>query len=197
MKPSYFGDTAKGPSSEDEYDEDVEDTDNSTPSDDGVPAERANWAGDHTAHTAMSDVSYVDEEERIDVTSMDIDNKNLSNPLHITTGPSTSELPRYTSIPALSLEGFRWGSVLDDVAPGGSSESDESGSENEKRSRRGKRRKIDVDLTADMQTRTPESIADFERHLLASPNSSYLSVIPVPVCCNSAIRTPTNSPKTM
>jgi len=37
-----------------------------------------------------------------------------------------------------------------------------------------KRKEIEVDLTADMHDRTPESNADFERALLGSPNSSYL-----------------------
>jgi rRNA biogenesis protein RRP5 len=44
--------------------------------------------------------------------------------------------------------------------------------------RKKRKRKHDIqhDLTTDLQTRTPQSSADFERLLLGSPNSSYLWV---------------------
>jgi len=44
------------------------------------------------------------------------------------------------------------------------------------RKRRKRKHEIQHDLTTDLQTRTPQSSADFERLLLGSPNSSYLWV---------------------
>lgn len=43
---------------------------------------------------------------------------------------------------------------------------------NKKRRKKGK--EIEMDLTAEMHTKAPESTADFDRLLLGSPNSSYL-----------------------
>lgn len=53
---------------------------------------------------------------------------------------------------------------------------DESGDDDQpakKKKRRG-RKEIEIDRTAEMHTKAPESTADFERLLLGSPNSSYL-----------------------
>ena len=80
--------------------------------------------------------------------------------------------PAMTSV--FSLNGFHWDKDADnEESEASSSSSDESDSETEKRARK-RKKQIEHDLTADMQTRMPESVADFERHLLASPNSSYL-----------------------
>lgn len=49
-----------------------------------------------------------------------------------------------------------------------------SGNKASLRGKRGARRALEDDLTADLATKTPESSADFERMLLSSPNSSYL-----------------------
>jgi rRNA biogenesis protein RRP5 len=83
------------------------------------------------------------------------------------TGPSTTRS-------ALKLDdGFQW-SVLrnDGDVDMLSSEDNEEGQVNKKKKR--KHKEIEQDLTADLQTKTPESNADFERVLLGSPNSSYL-----------------------
>ena len=72
--------------------------------------------------------------------------------------------------------GFKWTDEPDedeDEISAGSS-SDSSGDEKNGKKKKRKRKQVELDLTGDMHTRTPESNADFERLLLGSPNSSYL-----------------------
>lgn len=88
--------------------------------------------------------------------------------------PSTENTVDDRSVPGpvLSLLGFQW-NPKDKV-----SDSDELATSDEEEfvrpEKRRRKKTIEQDLTADLQTRTPESVADFERHLLASPNSSFL-----------------------
>ncbi|KAF8222115.1 hypothetical protein L208DRAFT_1324246 [Tricholoma matsutake] len=84
-----------------------------------------------------------------------------------------------STIPSLTLSGgFHWSGNEPEQdqsvgsAPSEDDESDTEGQPSKKKKRR--RKEIEHDLTADMQTKTPESNADFERVLLGSPNSSYL-----------------------
>ncbi|KAI9461748.1 hypothetical protein HD554DRAFT_2323642 [Boletus coccyginus] len=83
-----------------------------------------------------------------------------------------------TDVPSLKVNGFQW--FVNDTRPdeesGLESESDQSdGEENSGEKKKRKRRKeIEMDVTADMQTKLPDSNADFERMLLGSPDSSYL-----------------------
>ncbi|KAH0838161.1 hypothetical protein J3R83DRAFT_6412 [Lanmaoa asiatica] len=94
-------------------------------------------------------------------------------------GASIASLIVDTDVPSLKIEGFQW--FVNDTGPyegpGLQSESsDQSDSEEnvtEKRKRK-QCKKIEMDVTADMQTKLPDSNADFERMLLGSPNSSYL-----------------------
>jgi rRNA biogenesis protein RRP5 len=72
--------------------------------------------------------------------------------------------------------GFQWSGDIpqegaDDAGPSEDSDSDEQAS---KKRRKKKKKQIELDLTADMHNKTPESTSDFERVLLGSPNSSYL-----------------------
>ncbi|KAF8560198.1 hypothetical protein OG21DRAFT_1401925 [Imleria badia] len=84
-----------------------------------------------------------------------------------------------TDVPSLKVDGFQW--FVDDTRPYEESgfqsdSSDQSDSEEisvEKKKRK-RRKEIEMDITADMQTKLPDSNADFERTLLGSPNSSYL-----------------------
>lgn len=78
--------------------------------------------------------------------------------------------------PVMPKIGFQW-SIEDkaESVEGGTSD-DEEEEEADKPGKKRKRKAIEQDLTAEMHTRTPESVSDFERHLLASPNSSYLWV---------------------
>ena len=77
---------------------------------------------------------------------------------------------------SLKVDGFQW--FVNDTEPYEESgleleSSDQSDGEVEKKKRK-KRKEIEMDVTADMQTKLPDSNADFERMLLGSPNSSYL-----------------------
>ncbi|KAG8219657.1 hypothetical protein J3R82DRAFT_612 [Butyriboletus roseoflavus] len=79
----------------------------------------------------------------------------------------------------LKIDGFQW--FVNDTGPNEVSQlqsesSDQSDSEENvaERKRRKRRKEIEMDVTADMQTKLPDSNADFERMLLGSPNSSYL-----------------------
>jgi len=79
--------------------------------------------------------------------------------------------------PSLKLSGgFQWSSeqfhAKEDVDPDTSEE--DSDFERQPGKKKRKRKEIEQDLTADMQTKTPESNADFERVLLGSPDSSFL-----------------------
>ncbi|KAH8990141.1 nucleic acid-binding protein [Lactarius hatsudake] len=86
--------------------------------------------------------------------------------------------------PTLKLKGgFQWSSNIpqEDVgdtvesSEGGDGDSDDDDQRQPSKKKRKKRRQVvQVDLTADMHGKTPESSSDFERVLLGSPNSSYL-----------------------
>ena len=84
---------------------------------------------------------------------------------------------RVPPMPALKIQGgFQWSGDIpqegaDDTGPSEDSDSDEQPS---KKKRKKKKKQIELDLTADMHNKTPESTSDFERVLLGSPNSSYL-----------------------
>lgn len=76
----------------------------------------------------------------------------------------------------LSTNGFDWtASILDQSQP-----ADESSSEDEdfahttKRNKKKKKQQIVEDKTAALNTRAPQSVADFERLLVGNPNSSIL-----------------------
>jgi rRNA biogenesis protein RRP5 len=82
--------------------------------------------------------------------------------------------------PALELAGgFSWSAGIDGGDSDSSSSSDES-SDDERREVKKKSKskkaakKYQEDLTADLATKTPDSMQDFERLLLGSPNSSFL-----------------------
>jgi len=79
--------------------------------------------------------------------------------------------------PVLKLQGgFQWsGDIPQEGADDtGSSEDSDSDEQPSKKKRKKKKKQIELDLTADMHSKTPESTSDFERVLLGSPNSSYL-----------------------
>ena len=80
--------------------------------------------------------------------------------------------------PVLKIQGgFQWsGDTPQDDADGAESSEEESNIDEEpgKKKRKKKKQQVELDLTADMHTKTPQSTSDFERVLLGSPNSSYL-----------------------
>jgi len=78
--------------------------------------------------------------------------------------------------PTLKIQGgFQWSGDIpqedaDDLGFSEESETDEQPTTKKRK----KKKQVEVDLTADMHTKIPESTSDFERVLLGSPNSSYL-----------------------
>ncbi len=79
-------------------------------------------------------------------------------------------------LPALSLQGgFQWHGMQDPSAnkqeADSSSDEDESQPDHKKKKRK---RAIEYDLTGDMHAKLPDSVSDFERRLLGTPDSSYL-----------------------
>ena len=78
-------------------------------------------------------------------------------------------------VPALSLAApLRWTAAVDEMENDNEDASSEDDNEGPSRKKRKRRHEILQDLTLDLQSRAPQSTADFERLLLASPNSSYL-----------------------
>ena len=104
-----------------------------------------------------------DEDERIEVDSE-------LNFAPVETVASTNKSPAVT----LDVKGgFTWTEEPDeDISTCTSSDSSDNEKSGKKKKR--KRKQVELDLTGDMHTKTPESTADFERLLLGSPNSSYL-----------------------
>ncbi|KAL5519222.1 RRP5 [Sanghuangporus vaninii] len=155
LKPSYFSEDL------DSHVENIEvksDTDNDT--NEKVPMQQAS-----------SDNLGQDRKDGEDVETVVIDPALLdaSNSIEIGS-PEQAALPL---APVLPSQGFQWTKEDEPANRDGESSSEESDEGLEKK-RKKKKKKIEHDLTAEMQTRTPESVADFERHLLASPNSSFL-----------------------
>lgn len=88
-----------------------------------------------------------------------------------TSNPSTESEQKNLSLKAgLSAEGFDWtASILDQTAYS-SSDSDEETSTKKRKQSRGRTE----DKTADLASRVPQSVDDFERLLIGNPNSSVL-----------------------
>ncbi|EPQ61392.1 hypothetical protein GLOTRDRAFT_124234 [Gloeophyllum trabeum ATCC 11539] len=113
------------------------------------------------------------EEEMV----MDVDDRSHTGGDIIPDQGDDNGIDAEQSLPPLKLQGFKWGDdreSLDSDAESASSSDDSDGEEQGKKKRKRRRKKVEQDLTADLQTKTPESSADFERLLLGSPNSSYI-----------------------
>ncbi|KAK9236565.1 hypothetical protein V1525DRAFT_406690, partial [Lipomyces kononenkoae] len=89
-----------------------------------------------------------------------------------------SDDEKQSQVEALNVNGFDWeAKTLDDVHSAEESESEASASNQETTEKRKKRRKrtaVQIDVTGELSTKDPESVSDFERMLLGSPNSSAL-----------------------
>ncbi|THH11892.1 hypothetical protein EW146_g7883 [Bondarzewia mesenterica] len=147
LKPSYF--------SEEDFDDEKDG------SDDEESAPEAFGVIDEDAE--MSDVEEQDGSEDDAASSENGDHRE-------------ARLPVSLFLHFSCRGGFQWsgGDAQEDEddeseSSDGSDQEDTSGKKKKK-----KRKDIELDLTADMQTKTPESNADFERLLLGSPHSSYL-----------------------
>lgn len=167
LKPSYFVDEDLHGGSEDDVE--MIDAVSDGQVDDDANAHYATRSGksvstDHESDITDQDLSDDDEDVVIDPTSLDLQFKVAQS--------SSSQAEHSAPGPVLSLQGFQW---ADGPTPDAESvlSSDEEDS-HEKGSKRRKKKIIEMDLTADMHSKLPESVADFERLLLASPNSSYM-----------------------
>lgn len=160
LKPSYFGDDEESDSQAESSD------DESKPEVLGVVAsegEDAEMSDVQAQESGTSDEGEGDEDEQ-----MLMDSEPRFAPVEAMTSTSKS--------PAATLDvkgGFKWTEEPDeDIGAGTSSDSSRDETSGKKKKR--KRKQVELDLTGDMLTKTPESNADFERLLLGSPNSSYL-----------------------
>ncbi len=143
----------------------VEDVETESVGEDGVDI-------DHNA------TSEEDEDQDSEVESMEVDVGAGIQSLN----PKQADAPAISDsvrpAPVLKIQGgFQWSGDIpqdgeDDTGPSDSDPDDEEQSSKKKRKK--KKKQIEVDLTADMHTKTPSSTSDFERVLLGSPNSSYL-----------------------
>lgn len=77
-----------------------------------------------------------------------------------------------SSGPGLSTGGFDWTASILNKRDHEASRSDEDAEE--KPGKKSKKSKIKQDLTGDLATREPQSVADYERLLLGEPNNSML-----------------------
>lgn len=170
LKPSHFNAEDLAESDQDS-DDDGSGDDNSNPSydeeNDDDQDDSQDEQDDHAEDTTMHDQASSDEEMNIDIDHKLIEQMSKMTPSTQTTNP----VAPITS--SLSLAGgFQWsGETQASDEEMDSSSEDES--EQPSRKKR-KKKQIEHDLTADLQTKTPDSNADFERLLLGSPNSSFL-----------------------
>jgi rRNA biogenesis protein RRP5 len=112
-----------------------------------------------------------DDEDDGDVIVADFGTTAPSHAAQIGSSAATSH-----AVPSLALStGFQWSAADTAQSDKDSNESSDEDNEDVAPHRKKRRRKdIEQDFTADMHTKTPQSVADFERLLLGSPNSSYL-----------------------
>ena len=141
--------------------------------------EMASAEEDATDDTGSDAASEDDDDEGSEIEPMEVDVgpdvQSLGQKrVDVTTIPSIAR-----PAPKLKIQGgFQWSDdipqrdAVDDSESSGDSETDEQ--PGKKKRKKKKKKEVEVDLTADMHTKTPESTADFERVLLGSPNSSYL-----------------------
>lgn len=118
---------------------------------------------------AANDEGDGDEDETMDV---DVD---IGGSLFVSKDNQAKAGPSVTSGVLKLDDGFQWSAKQRSVDVEMGSSEEESGYEDQpSKKRKRKHKEIEQDLTADLQTKIPESNADFERTLLGSPNSSYL-----------------------
>ena len=171
LKPSRFTDEDFQPVDDASSEEDqeplgvVEDVEMSSAGEEGV---------DGTDNDAAPDNDQ-DQDSEIEPMAIDVDAdvQSLNQKQPDVTPVSRSARP----VPTLKIQGgFQWSGDIpqeDADVPESSEDGDSDGQQPSKKKRK-KKKQVELDLTADMQTKTPESTSDFERVLLGSPNSSYL-----------------------
>lgn len=170
LKPSYFEQGDFNDGAEESDDAGIEPIDESFGAVEEQDDEES--ASDHPDdEDGVDDENEEGSDEADDAVPMDVD---LS--INLNAEKQTASL-----VDSLKLDtGFQWSATQDDDDDDDDiameSSSDEDDEEQESKRKKRKRKEVELDLTADMHTKTPESNADFERLLLGSPNSSYLWV---------------------
>ena len=162
LKPSYFDDN-------DDSGSEAEDSDKeSEPEALGVIA------------AENEDAEMSDAQEGVQEPESSSDEEEEGEPMEVDSEPKFAPIESVSSTSkslAVTLDvkgGFKWTEEPDEGEISAGSSSDSSGDEKSGKKKKRKRKQVELDLTGDMHTRTPESNADFERLLLGSPNSSYL-----------------------
>lgn len=122
----------------------------------------------------LDDVAGDEEESSSEVEDEDVAmNVDVEAPTFVQ-GPSSKKQSK--AQPCLPLtNGFGWFDPQQpdaDLAASDASDEDNGATQKSKKKKKGK--EIEYDLTADMHTKSPDSVADFERVLLGSPDSSYV-----------------------
>lgn len=169
LKPSYFA------GDEDEVGADSEHSQN----------DRLGFANDVETHGAFHEHSH-DSGSEVELLEVgdgydndDEDDISMQVDLTLPDPVSSPKLRTHleTGVSSLKIDGFLWFSndaELHEESQSESSDQSDSEENSVEKKKRKKRKAIEVDVTADMQTKLPDSNADFERMLLGSPNSSYL-----------------------
>ncbi|KAG7665962.1 RRP5 [[Candida] subhashii] len=152
MKASYFGVEA-----EDEEDEDVEMKESDDEAE--VDEEDAEESEDEEDIDMDSAEEGESEEESEDEDEEDEDEDEQDKPESAFTG--------------LSTNGFDWTASILDQAEDNESSSDEEDFTQEKKRKKKSKHAVE-DKTGDLNTRAPQSVADFERLLIGNPNSSIM-----------------------
>lgn len=167
LKPSYFLDDIlqSSDNSEDDVMSEVEDNDMAMDQGHSSDIEKVH------ENPIQDDTDEDDEEHE----AMDIDVSAFAKQDNESTQDEKLDKKDNNLKPVLSLQGFQWSNAdqLAEEEDVTTSDSDSNLDEPSGKKRK-KKKAIEQDKTAEMHTRKPESIADFERHLLASPSSSYL-----------------------
>lgn len=167
LKPSYF--------SKEELEEKEEGAE-SDPDHPGSTGESDHNSMSQDEESGLEEEPASEGEETDNEIEIDLDPDQVEYQPKPTSGLVVSQNISTSQEPLLTLaSGFQWAAEphhTDDEDADLSSD-DEAATQQPSKKRR-KRKEIELDLTADMHTKKPESNADFERLLLGSPNSSYL-----------------------
>ncbi|ODV95492.1 hypothetical protein PACTADRAFT_50207 [Pachysolen tannophilus NRRL Y-2460] len=171
MKASYFTDSEKdndedgeeGKISSEEFEQDAENSEEEEEDEDEASEEDDKDDEDEEGDQVMKDAFENDNSESESGSDDEEEETSFSN----------------TVSAGLSTNGFDWtASILDQVAAGEESSDEEEDFTSDKKSKKDRKKKnkstIVEDKTVDLNTRAPQSVADFERLLLGNPSSSIL-----------------------
>ncbi|KAF9477538.1 nucleic acid-binding protein [Pholiota conissans] len=175
LKPSHF---SKGELEEVDEEEDVDvknDHNDSGDKDGSFEGDSAPESdADEDEDVNVNDVKMASQDDDSDEEmGINVDQAQTEYQTKTTSSATKAKLP--SQPPRLVLaSGFQWAGEAYQPNDEAELSSDDDDDINQSSKKKRKKKQIEHDLTADMQTKTPESNADFERLLLGSPNSSYL-----------------------